>query len=281
MSDPNLPPPPGGNPPPPGGIPPGQPPRQPPPPGGGFGGPPGGPGGPPGGGFGGPPGGFSPPPAQPYGGGDMPRLDVGAALGYGWKKFSENVGQFVVLMIAVLVAGIVVSLIRAVLTPEGFGFVAFIWSLVLAAAAYVAMAIVQAGVWRAGLGVTRGESPSVSQLTETKNIGPFIITNLLVGLGFAVGLVLCVLPGFIWLLFTAYAPLLALDKGMDPVESIRTSIGWVKDNIGQVFVILLVSYIVYFIGVVACVVGLLVTIPVALIAIVYSYRALTNEPVVA
>ena len=83
MSDPNLPPPPGGTPPPPGGAP--------PPPGGGFPPPPGGappppPGGggynPPPGGYGGPPGGGGgyggPPPAQPYGsGGNMHAVEAG------------------------------------------------------------------------------------------------------------------------------------------------------------------------------------------------------------
>ena len=55
---------------------------------------------------------------------------------------------------------------------------------------------------------------------------------------------------------------------------------WVKDNFGQVFVILLVSYLIYMAGFCLCGVGLLVSAPVALVAIIYSYRALTNEPVV-
>ena len=106
------PPPPGANPPPPASPPP----ASPPPPPGGFGGPPPMPPGgtpPPPGGFGGPPGGFTPPPAQPYGGGgEVPRLEVGPAIGYGWKKFTENVGPFILLMIAVFVAVIVIQLVQ-------------------------------------------------------------------------------------------------------------------------------------------------------------------------
>ena len=135
-------------------------------------------------------------------------------------------------------------------------------------------------VWRAGLGVTRGQEPAITQLTQTDNIVPYILTVILVGLGAFVGFVLCFIPGIIWLIFTAYAPLLALDKGMDPIEAIQTSINWVKDNFGQVFVILLVSYLIYMAGFCLCGVGLLVSAPVALVAIIYSYRALTNEPVV-
>ncbi len=274
MSDPNFPPPPGGTPPPP------------PPPGGGFGAPPPPPGGtpPPPGGYGGgtppPPGGYGGPPAQPYGGGqERPQLDVGSALSYGWKKFSENTGAFIILMIAVFVASIAMSVVQNILTPSEGGLGSLMVSLVLAGVTYVVTSIVQAGVWRAGLGVTRGTKPSVDQLFETENIVPYILTNILVAIGMVIGLVLCILPGIAWLIFTSFAGLIALEKGCSPVEAITESINWVKDNFGQVFVILLVSYIVYVIGACLCGVGLLVSAPVALVAITYTYRALNNEMV--
>lgn len=272
MSDPNVPPPPGGTPPPPGGMPPGPPP------------PPGGmpPSPPPPGGFGGG-GGYTPPPAQPYGGGSggqMPQLEVGAAISYGWKKFTENVGAFVILMIAVFVASVVISLVQNFLTPSDGGFIRWVWTLLIGVVGYVLISIVQAGVWRAGLGVTRGKAPEVSQLTETTNIGPYILTSIVVGLVGAVGLVLCIIPGIIWFFLTAYAPLLALDKGMSPGDAIKTSIDWVKGNAGQVFLVLLVAGLVYFAGWLLCCIGLLATAPIALVAITYSYRALDNEAVV-
>ena len=184
-------------------------------------------------------------------------------------------------MIAVFVAFIVISIIQAVLTPNNSSsFVALIWSAAIGVIAYAITFIVQAGVFRAGLGVTKGEAPSVSQLTDTTNIVPYILTVLLVGVGAFVGFILCIIPGIIWLIFTAYAPILALDKGLGPVEAITTSLNWVKDNFGQVFLILLVSYLVYLVGACLCGVGLLVSVPVALVAMVYSYRALNNEVVV-
>lgn len=277
MSDPNFPPPPPGGtpppppgppggppPPPPGGMPPsGPPPAAPPPGGGGYG------------------GGFTPPPAQPYGGGgggEMPQLEVGAAIGYGWKKFSENVGPFIILMIAVFLASIVIGIIQSVITPsDSTGLLALMWSALVAVIAYVITSIIQAGVIRAALGVTRGETPSVSQLTQTDNIANYILTVILVGIGLFIGFILCIIPGIIWLIFTAYAPIAALDKGLGPIDAISASINWVKDRFGSVFLILLVSYIVYIVGLCLCGVGLLVSAPVALVAMVYSYRALNNE----
>lgn len=276
MSDPNFPPPPGGGAPPPpppgGGVPPaGPPPAQPPPPGGP-------------GGYGGD-GGYAPPPAQPYGGGGLPRLDVGESISYGWKKFQENAGPFVILMLVVVAATFVVSMLgQLVLLPamnrNGSAFLSLIGFSVVMVLQFVVAFFLQAGVFRAGLGVTKGVTPQVSMLTDTTNIGPFALTVVLVGLGAFVGYILCIIPGIIWLLFTAYAPIIALDKGVGPGDAIKQSIDWVKDNFGKVFLIILVAYAVYYVGIILCCVGVLATGPIALVAIIYSYRALNQEPVV-
>ncbi|MGB3412817.1 MAG: hypothetical protein WBA45_16680 [Microthrixaceae bacterium] len=317
MSDPNFPPPPpGGTPPPPPPPPGGMPPSPPPPPGGGgFGAPPppGGtpppPGGfgappPPPGGFGGPPGGFTPPPAQPYGGGsERPQLDVGSSLSYGWKKFSENAGQFIVMMLAVVVITIAAAFASAILSTSGtseftgsgfeIGRVSFgglIWNLIVTLVFYSIIFVIQAGVWRAGLGVTKGQTPSISQLTETSNFGQYAMTSILVFvvpnlissvLGWISGFLALIffLPFIAWVIATAFAPLIALDKGLGPIEAISQSVTWVKDNLGATLAILIVSYIVYVVGVCACGVGWLATGPIAIVSISYAYRALNNEMV--
>ncbi len=210
----------------------------------------------------------------------MPQLDVGSAISYGWKKFTENLGQFIILMLAVFVASVVIGIIRGILTPDSDGVLALLWSALVGVVFYVITSIIQAGVIRAGLGVTQGQPPSVSQLTETSNIANYILTVILVGIGLFIGLILCVIPGIIWFFLTAYAPIIALDKGVGPVEAITMSINWVKDRPGPVLGILLVAYLIYIVGFCFFCIGLLVTAPVALVAIVYSYRALNNEPVV-
>lgn len=270
MSD--IPPPP---PPPPGG---GTPPPPPPPPGGGT--PP-----PPPGGFGGgPPGGPVPPPGPGGFGGGVPPIDVGTAVSYGWKKFQEDAVTYILMLLAAAVAGIVIYFIAALViggiaNAIDVGIISLAASVLIGVLGYIAMSIVQAGIWRAGLAATRGEKPELSMLTDTTNIVPFILTNLLVGLGVFVGYLLCVIPGIIWMFLTIFAGLYALDKGMEPVEAIKASIDRVKENIGQVFLVLLVAYILYFVGACLCGVGILVTGPIALLTIVFTYRALNQEPV--
>ena len=219
------------------------------------------------------------PPAQPYNAGPPP-LDVGTAIGYGWKKFQEHAKEFVLLTLAAFLVIIfwqfVSSFIQNNLPANLFG---TLLALGIRVVGFVISMLVQAGIWRAGLAVTRGETPNVNMLTQTDNLGPYVLTSIVVGIGTFIGIILCVIPGIIWLVLTAFAPLVALDKGVGPGEAISTSIDWVKNNAGRVILVLVVAYVVYVLGIVACCVGLLVSMPVALVAITYSYRILGNEPV--
>ena len=219
------------------------------------------------------------PPAQPYNAGPPP-LDVGTAIGYGWKKFQEYAKEFVLLTVAAMVVIIFWQLVSNFISANlPTGLFGTLLLLGLSVVGFGISMLVQAGIWRAGLAVTRGEAPNVNMLTQTDNLGPYILTTIVVGLGLFVGIILCVIPGIIWLVLTAYAPLVALDKGAGPGEAISTSIDWVKNNAGRVILVLVVAYLVYTLGIIACCVGLLVSIPVALVAITYSYRILGNEPV--
>ncbi|MHB1137887.1 MAG: DUF2510 domain-containing protein [Microthrixaceae bacterium] len=234
-----------------------------------------------------PVGAFAPQPAQPYGGSEMPRLDAGAAFSYGWKKFQEYWKEFLVMMLVVGLVSLVgvlvafLGLLPAMSGTDAGAFIGFLGFSLAILVVFVVSFIIQAGIYRAGLGVTRGETPSLGMLVSTHNLGTYIGTTLLIGIAYFVGFLLCVLPGLAVLLFTAYAPLIALDKGVGPVEAIRQSVELVRNNLGPVFIVLILAYAVQYVGTLACYVGVLVSIPVALVMITYSYRALTNEPVVA
>ncbi|MEZ5237487.1 MAG: hypothetical protein R2716_00470 [Microthrixaceae bacterium] len=75
-------------------------------------------------------------------------------------------------------------------------------------------------------GVTQGQTPSFSMFTDSTNIGPYILTAIVVALGAMVGYILCFIPGIIWLFFTTYAPLRALDKGEGPGDAIKARSTW-------------------------------------------------------
>ncbi len=297
MSD-NVPPPPPGSddqPPPPPGYGSAPPPPPPPPPGGGFP-PPGGdvpppPPPPPGGGWGAPP---PPPPgpgfgAQPGAGG----YSVGTAFSYAFTKFKENLLPLVLITLILLVAGGVMQGVAQVATPdpsfnaetgqfEGTGLfgIATIISLLFSALTFVVTQIVQSGVIKGALEITRGQGIDIGRAFSGIDFAQVILTALLTGVLVFIGLLLCILPGLIMIFLTSFAMYFVVDRQMPAVEAIKASINLVKDNIGVLLLFFLASLAAYIVGACLCGVGLLAAIPVVVLAQAYTFRTLTGDTVV-
>ena len=61
----------------------------------------------------------------------------------------------------------------------------------------------------------------------------------------------------------------------------KASFNFVKDHLGDVFILFIVSYVAYAIGGAICGIGLLVAVPVVTIATAFTYKKLTNQAVAA
>ena len=252
-----------------------------------------------------PTGGYGETPPPPAYGGPPPgvpeKWDLGAALSYGWKKFQENLSQ-------ILLAALVLFVAYAVAAAIAFGFIAlltsnpectfdsetlrtsctegsgFIWRMIVSGIAtgflFVVAQVIGAGVIRGALGITEGRPFQVSELFKTEGIGPVVVASLLVGVLTGVGYILCYLPGIVVAFVTSYTLFFVIDRGLAPVDAIKASYELVKDNLANTIVWYLVGGIVAFAGAIACGVGLLVTVPLVIIGTAYTYKKLTDAPVV-
>lgn len=279
----NEPPPPDQAPPPP--------PPPPPPSGDGYGGPP-----PPTGGYGeNPP---PPPPAPSYGGGDGSGYSLGNALSYGWAKFQANTAQIilsaVVLVVALVVVAVLGTFVMNALTTDascsvqngsltcddGTGFFGrLILQSLLSAVLLVVAWIIGAGLVRASLNVTAGRPFLFADVIKTDNLGSVVVASVIIAVATFVGTILCYLPGLVVGFATSYTLFFIIDKNMAPVDAIKASVLFVKDNLAATIVWYIVGGLVAAIGFVICVVGALVSVPVVLLGTAYTYKTLNHEPV--
>ena len=266
-------PPPAGYGPPPGGY-------GPPP--GGYGPPPGGYAGPPQGGYGPPPGGYPP----PSGGGSLELVLDGVK--YGWKKFTENVGAFVVgTLVLFLALGVVVGILfgftfaGAVVTGDGDvgGLSRVFGSLLSSAVTWFVGAFIQAVILNAALRVAAGQRLDFGDFFRLPNAGRVLATAAVVGLASAVGYALLWLPGLAVTVFSVFAIAVALDKGLGPVEAIKGSIDLVRSNVVPALLLVVAFYILVGIGFVLCGVGILAAYPIAQLTVAYVYRKIQNQQV--
>lgn len=285
----------GNQPPPPpnfGGPPPPQPPgggAPPPPGGGGYGGPPQ----PPGGGYGGAPVGGSAP-------------DVGTVVSWSWAKFQANMGQMIIAALAIFVGALVIIGLGFILTfvvlggdelecvdRDAFGYCTeyetggaglFLTMVILAVTFglfFIYAQVVGSGLIRGMLGVTNGLPFKASDVFKFQNLGPVIITSLLIGAGIMVGYILCVIPAIIFGFLSQYSLYFLIDKNLSPVDSIKASIDLVRNNLGPTIIWYLVSAAIILVGELICFVGLLAAIPVVLLGTAYMYKSLTGQAVAA
>jgi uncharacterized membrane protein len=276
-----------------------------PPPGnGGYGPPPGGYGLPPGGGYGPPPGGYGPPPGGGYGppqggqpgyGYGPPSVGVGDAFNYGWLKFQQNVGPIVLAALAYFAAFIVIAVLWNVLfvsalafgtdetgTPNGAGFAGLLVSgALMALAASLLAFLVQAGITRGALAITYGRRLEIATMFRVDGLGQVILASILIAIASAIGFLLCYVPGLIVAFFTQFTVHFIIDKRLSAVDAIKASFGFVNRNLGTIVVFYLASLVAYFVGTLLCGVGLLVAVPVVIIAQAFLYRRLQGEPVAA
>ena len=107
------------------------------------------------------------------------------------------------------------------------------------------------------------------------------IGAILVGIGTAIGFLLCIIPGIIFMFMTIFWGYFLVDKKLSPVESIKASIALVNKNVGTLIGFFIACIGAYILGAIVCGIGLLVAIPVVVLSSGYMYRKLQGESVAA
>ena len=250
-----------------------------------------------------PPPGYPPQPGYAAGpAGPGVQFSVGDAVTWAWNKFTQNAVTLIVAALGYVVA-IVASAIVASVLPAVFGestnssytdaygntvsgvnvqygaaslavmFIGYI--LLLAVTFYMA-----AGMLTGCLDIADGKPVSIGTFFKPRNIGPVILTILLVFVGVSIGTIACIIPGIIFGFLAQFALMYAIDKSLSPVDAIKASIATVRANVGPAILAWLVQYAITLVGELLCGVGLLAALPVALLIQVYTYRKLSGGQVV-
>jgi uncharacterized membrane protein len=174
--------------------------------------------------------------------GKLPEL--GEALSMGWRLVLQDIGTWIgAFLIAMIVSGVTFGICAA---PMGAGIL------------YMALKKLKTGKIEFG-----------DLFKGFQWFGPFFVYFLIVGIasGITFGL------GSLFFGFCcAFAPALMLDRGMPFMDAIKESLKKFQENIGATIVLVLVIGLVAGAGAIALYIGMLVTYPLAIIALAYAYQ---------
>lgn len=206
------------------------------------------------------------------------RVEIGAAVRFGWKTAKQYSGLVMGLATLALVVPLVPSLIADEFGKAG-GTFAFV-SLVFGLLSFALNIIVSLGLFRIGLKFVAGDKPQVSDLFGSyalffRYLGATIIFALAVMAGF----VLLVVPGIIIALRYGQYPYFMVDQNLGPIAALKASARVTAGAKGQLFLFYLTVVGINLLGVIALFVGYLFTWPMTLISSAFVYRALVSTAV--
>lgn len=231
-------------------------------------------------------------------------FSVGDAFNWGWAKFQANAAAIVIAALIYVVVIAIVEVIAylilgglflhsastitvdpttgAITSGGGTTFVVFLLFAGLSAfVVFVVVAVVQAGLIRGMLDVANGKKVEIGDFFKFERIGAVLTAGIIVAAAYAVGTFLCYIPALIVAFFTPFYLFFILDKGQQPMEAIMSSVRLVNSNIASMFLLIIGVILAYFVGAILCLIGLIVTMPVALLALTFAFRKFQNEPVAA
>jgi len=105
---------------------------------------------------------------------------------------------------------------------------------------------------------------------------PTLVASLLIGIFTFAGTLLCIIPGLVVAAMYKFTYLFIVDKRMDFWPAMQASHAVVKNDYFGFTMFLILAFLVNVLGVLCCIVGVLVTIPLTFAAITVAYKEIVG-----
>ncbi|MDQ6687529.1 MAG: hypothetical protein M3Z50_07960 [Actinomycetota bacterium] len=244
-----------------------------------------------------PPGGYGPGPAAPGGYGGYAYGDpgpqgysAGTAFGNAFGMFFKNAGPFLLLTVVVLVVGVGSSLVGLAFnsghTTSGSG--AFsasmtggsVVGILFRLIGQVLSVIFSAALVRGALDAVDGKPVTFGGMFEGWSKVQVLIAAVVVSVLTLLGLILLILPGIVAAFLLWFTNFFIVDQGKSFWDAITSSVKFTAAHVGPLLLTALLGFLCLFVGALLCGLGLLVALPVTMIAAAYAFRQLQGRPVV-
>lgn len=211
----------------------------------------------------------------------MATFTVGECVRFGWETFKRRPGILIAALIItyaapILATSLVGSVLGAIFNAIGAGVGEFIGLALMLAFVVTAFVLALLGLFTFYLRAHDNiDGVTIGDMWNPEPFWRFFGAELLLLLMVFVGCFLFVVPGIIAALGFAFAPVLTIDRGLGPIEALKTSWRITKGHKGTMFLLLLALTGINILGTLALLIGVLVSIPVVSLALIHAYRTLS------
>lgn len=202
---------------------------------------------------------------------------IKSALSFGWETFKKRpwffIGATALVVVIGFLAGVATGLFELALTgdpenPSGAGSI-IEWLISTLINMGLTAFFLRAHDDVAGV--------SLESLWHPHPFWKYFAATLLVVLVVALGMLLLIVPGIIFLLMFLFTTFIVIDRNLGPIEAMKESRRITSGHRWKLLGLILLATLINLAGLLALVVGLLVTIPVTVLAFTYAYRFLAAK----
>lgn len=201
------------------------------------------------------------------------KFSISEALSYGWDTFKGQIGFFLGLIVVMAAVTVIPDVIIDKVMTRGSAL-----SIILKLGVRLVGMLLGMVVTKISLDIVDTGRSDLSKLSELLPIVPaYVIGKLIYGVIVLVGMLLLLIPGFIWAYMFLYIGYLIIDRQIGPIDALKESRAITSGYKWSLALFSLVVALINIGGAICLLVGLFVTIPVTLMASAYVYRRLSPK----
>jgi uncharacterized membrane protein len=202
-------------------------------------------------------------------------ISIKGSILFGWERFKEAPWRIIWIIAVAMGISIITSLIFEEISKGGGGIAV---SVIVGVLNFVVQVFIGMGLINVALRAHDSiETLELKDLWVPAMFWKYLFATIFASAITLIGFVLLIIPGLIAMAALVFVPYIVMDRSMGPIEAIKESFSMTKGNRLKLFFLIIVLALLNLLGAIALLVGLLITVPVSVIAIVHAYRFLQKN----
>jgi len=200
------------------------------------------------------------------------RFSIKEAISFGWASVNENLLFFISVSL-----GVIILILGLDVLANNFKETNPLLETLFNVLGTIVNVVLTLGFTKLSLLAYKGDKPHISIIfSQTKYFFRYFFASILYGIITLLGLALLVVPGIIWGVRFRFFGYAIVDKDTGIINSLKESYRLTKGLTWKIFVFSLAIFGINILGLIAAGVGLLVTIPISIIAIGYVWQKIKD-----
>lgn len=190
------------------------------------------------------------------------------AIDFGFETAKKNLFFFITLFVTIILTYVAVGILQVALGKSP------LLSLIGLLVRTVVGLVISMGVIKISLEFIDKKKPKLKDLYFTKSILNYFLVSVVKTIIVIIGFILLIIPGIIFSIKLQFASYLVVDKNMGVTEALNKSWEMTKGVKWNLFLFGLLIFLINVIGFLCLIIGLIVTVPLSMVATAYVYRKL-------